>query len=315
MAATDLSRAAAPEKMEARPSLLRKIVKARWAYLFVSPFFILFALFSLYPILFSIFLSLNDWKGLGPMKFVGLDNYARLLKDTIFWQSMGNGVIMFALSVPIMTLLALVLAVILNSNRVRGFRFFRMIIFMPYITNMAAAGFTFRLLLQTRDGLVNVALNMFGIQSIPWLDSVGGARVSVALLIIWAWLGYNMVLMLAGLQTIPNDLNEAAMIDGAGRVQVFTYITIPLMRPMLTFSLVLSTIGSFGLFTEVYTLTNPPGSPMNSTITPVISIYNNAFVYFRYGYASAMAYVYFAFIFILTLFQMRYMSRRDEEHS
>ncbi|MHB8627975.1 MAG: carbohydrate ABC transporter permease [Aggregatilineales bacterium] len=314
MTAINLAQTAeASKKINARPSLLREIVKARWAYLFVAPFFVLFALFSLYPILFSFYLSLNDWKGLGPMTFVGVGNYVKLLKDTLFWPSLVNGFILFSLSVPLMTLLALVLAVILNSKRVRGFRIFRLILFLPYITNMAAAGFTFRLLLQTRDGFVNVVLNMFGIGSIQWLDSVTGARVSVALLITWAWLGYNMVLMLAGLQTIPNELNEAAMIDGAGRTRVFFYITIPLMRPMLTFSLVLSTIGSFGLFTEVYTLTQPAGSPLNSTLTPIIAIFNQAFTNFRYGYASAMAYVYFAFIFVLTLFQIRYVSRRDKE--
>src|SRR5450432_4382164 len=125
-----------PEKLNPRPSLLKAIFKARWAYLFISPFFILFLIFALYPILFSMFLSVNEWKGLGPMNFVGLNNFAQLLKDTVFWGSMVNGVIIFALNVPIMTLLALVLAVILNSKRVRGFRFFRMIIFMPYITNM-----------------------------------------------------------------------------------------------------------------------------------------------------------------------------------
>ncbi len=314
MTAINLAQTAeASKKINARPSLFREIVKARWAYLFVAPFFVLFALFSLYPILFSFYLSLNDWKGLGPMTFVGVGNYVKLLKDTLFWPSLVNGFILFSLSVPLMTLLALVLAVILNSKRVRGFRIFRLILFLPYITNMAAAGFTFRLLLQTRDGFVNVVLNMFGIGSVQWLDSVTGARVSVALLITWAWLGYNMVLMLAGLQTIPNELNEAAMIDGADRTRVFFYITIPLMRPMLTFSLVLSTIGSFGLFTEVYTLTQPAGSPLNSVLTPIIAIFNQAFTNFRYGYASAMAYVYFAFIFLLTLFQIRYVSRRDKE--
>src|SRR5262249_49119379 len=138
-----------------------------------------------------------------------------------------------------------------------------------------------------------------------------GGRVSLCLLIVWAWLGYNMVLMLAGLQTISSDLTEAAQIDGANHVQAFMYVTIPLMRPVLTFSVVLSTMGSFGLFTEVTILTNS-GQPVNSTITPIVAIFNQAFVNFRLGYASAMSYVYFAFIFVLTLFQMRYLSRSEE---
>ncbi len=295
-----------------RSSLWHEVFRARWAYLFVAPFFVFFAIFMLYPILFSMYLSLTEWKGLGPIKFVGLDNYARLLHDSLFWQSMLNGVLLFLMYVLPMTLLALVLAVVLNSERVRGFRFFRSLIFLPYITNMVAAGFVFRLLLNQSDGLINQMLGVVGIAPVPWLESVWGARVSLCLLIVWAWLGYNMVLMLAGLQTIPGDLIEAAHIDGASSIQAFLYITIPLMRPVLTFSIVLSTMGSFGLFTEVSILTNPVGGPMNATITPIVDIFNQAFVNFRLGYASAMAYVYFAVIFVLTLFQMRYLSRGEE---
>src|ERR1041385_141832 len=187
MTATDLSQKSTvlqEEYVQRRAGLWSQIFKARWAYVFVAPFFILFILFSLYPIAFSLILSLNDWTGLCPMTVVGFDNYARLLKDNVFWQSMLNGVIFFALYVPIMTFLALVLAVILNSKRVKGFRFFRLLIFLPYITNMAAAGFTFRLLLQTRDGFVNVVLNSLGIAAVPWLDSIQGARISVSLLLI-----------------------------------------------------------------------------------------------------------------------------------
>ena len=294
-----------------RISLRHAIYRARWAYLFIAPFFIFFVLFSLYPILFSLYLSLTEWKGLGPIKYVGLDNYQRLMGDTVFWQSMVNGLLLFVMYVPLMTLLALILAVILNSKRVRGFRIFRTIIFMPYITNMVAAGFAFRLLLNSSDGLVNQLLGIFGIASIPWLDSVAGARVSLCLLIIWAWLGYNMVIMLAGLQTISSDLTEAAKIDGASNAKVFIYITIPLMRPVLTFSVVLSTIGSFSLFTEVSILTNG-GGPMNATITPIVTIFNQNFGNFRLGYASAMSYVYFAFILVLTLFQMRYLNKGEE---
>src|SRR5215216_3183955 len=182
----------------------REIFKMRWAYLFISPFYILFLIFGVYPVLFSLYLSFTEWKGLGPIKFVGLKNFDLLFKDKLFWQSLTNGVILFFLYVPIMTFLALVLAVILNSKRVRGFRFFRTLIFIPYIMNIVAAGFTFRLLLNEKYGLVNVLLGIFHIPPVPWLESVWGSRVSLCLLVIWAWLGYNMVIMLAGLQTIPS---------------------------------------------------------------------------------------------------------------
>lgn len=306
------STALAPADLRAirpRRGLWRDIVRARWPYIFVSPFYILFAAFSLYPVLFSIYLSFTKWKGLGPIQFVGLENYALLLKDAVFWHAMLNGVILFFMYVPVMTFLALVLAVVLNSKRVRGFQFFRTLIFMPYITNIVAAGFTFRLLLNEKYGLFNIILGLFHIPPVPWLESVWGGRVSLCLLVVWAWLGYNMVIMLAGLQTIPGELTEAALIDGASRTQAFFHITIPLMRPVILFSVVLSTMGSFNLFGETYILTG--GGPMNATITPIISIFNQAFGNFRLGYASAMSYVYFAFIFVLTLLQVRYFGQED----
>ena len=239
------------------------------------------------------------------MKWIGLKNYIALFKDQVFIQSMENGFLLFFMYVPLMLFLALVLAVILNSKRVRGFQIFRTLIFVPYIMNIVAAGFAFKLLLNQKYGVVNnFLMAAFHIAPIPWLESVWGGRVSLCLLIIWAWLGYNMVIMLAGLQTIPGELTEAAMIDGASPTQSFFYITIPLMRPVILFTAVLSLMGSFGLFNEVFILTG--GGPLNATITPFVDIFGQAFGNFRFGYASAMSYVYFVIIFVLTLLQVRY---------
>ena len=290
-----------------RTSLWRQIFRARWAYLFIAPFFLAFAIFGVYPFLFSVYLSFAEWKGFGPITFVGFDNYVRLWGDKVFWQSMLNGVIIFLLSVPPMVLLSLLLAVVLNSPRVRGFGIFRTIIFVPYITNMVAAGFVFRLLLEQRNGLVNIMLGGVGLPAVPWLESVWGARVALTLLILWHYLGYNMVIMLAGLQTIPKEVLDAAKVDGANAAQSFFYITTPLMRPVILFVVILSTMGSFSLFTEVYILTG--GGPMNATITPILDIFGQAFGNFRFGYASAMSYVYFAFIIVLSLFQLRFIGR------
>jgi lactose/L-arabinose transport system permease protein len=276
----------------------------------VAPFFILYAIFGLYPMLLSVYLSLSEWNGVGPIKFVGLANYARVLQDKVFWQSVTNGLLLFLLYVPAMLFLALVLAVLLNSKYVIGFRFFRALYFLPFITNMIAAGFAFRILLATNNGLFNIVLRSLGLDAIPWLETVWGARLSLALLIMWAWLGYNMVLMLAGLQTIPAEVNEAALIDGANPVQGFFYITVPLMRPMIVFTAVLSTIGSFGLFAEVAALTN--GGPVNATITPLIRIFNVAFRgNFQLGYAAALSYTYFAIVFVLTLLQVRFSNQAE----
>lgn len=277
--------------------------KTRWAYIFISPFYILFAIFGLYPMLLSLYLSFTRWKGVGPMEFAGLVNFGLIPKDRVFWQSMQNGVILFVLYVPIMLFLALALAVILNSGRIKGFRIFRTLIFLPFITNMVAAGFSFRILLEKQNGLLNMLLRFFEIPAVPWLENIWWARVSLSLLIIWAWLGYNMVIMLAGLQTIPGDLSEAALVDGATPVQAFFRITVPLMRPVILFCLITSTIGSFGLFAEVTTLTL--GGPVNATITPLIRIYGVAFSSYQFGYASALAYTFFALIFLLTVVQFR----------
>ena len=248
-----------PARHHPSRNLRREIWKARWPYFFISPFYVLFLIFGLYPTFFSLYLSFTEWKGLGPIKYVGLKNFELLLRDKVFQQSLQNGVILFFLYVPLMTFVALVLAVILNSKSIRGFRVFRTILFIPYIMNIVAAGFAFRLMLNQKYGLVNLLLGTVNIPPVPWLESIWGGRVSLCLLVIWAWLGYNMVLMLAGLQTIPNDLTEAAMIDGASPTQAFFLVTIPLMRPVILFSLVLSTMGSFNLFNEVYTLTNGGG--------------------------------------------------------
>lgn len=291
-----------------------EVKKKKWAYIFISPFYILFAIFSVYPIIFSIYLSFTKWKGFGPKVFVGLANYKRLLGDYIFWQSIRNGVIIFFLYVPIMTLLALVLAVILNAKFFRFFRIFRTMLVVPYVTTMIAVGYVFKMMMNTKYGIFNMVLTSIGLPAVSWLDNIWWARVSLSILIIWAWLGYNMVIMLAGLQTIPKDLVEAATIDGASPVQAFFRITVPLMRPIILFSVILSTIGSFGLFNEIYALTTvgyTMGGPMHATITPLVYIYQQAFQNFNFSYASAVSYVYFAIIFVLTLLQLKYLGREE----
>jgi ABC-type sugar transport system permease subunit len=285
--------------------------QSRWGFLFVSPFFLLFAIFGLFPLIFSLVLSLSDWNGRGAINFVGLDNITLLMQDSLFWQSMINGILIFLIYTPIQIILSLVLAVFLNSKRVRGFRLFRTIIFMPYITNMVAAGFVFQLLMNSRSGLFNQLLGVFSLPPVPWLDSPSTARISLIILVLWAWVGYHMIIMLAGLQTIPQDLNEAATVDGANPLQIFLRITIPLMRPVILFSLVLSTIGSFNLFTELVSLFPSTGGsgPLNSTLTPGLYIYNQGFGNFRFGYASAVAYAYFIIVFVIVLVERRFLGR------
>lgn len=304
---------AAPARRKGK-GLWREMVKNRWAYVFISPFYILFAVFGLFPVLFSIYLSFHNWDGFGPMEFVGPKNYAYIFGagGKVFWHSIQNGVILFFMYVPIMTFVAIILAVILNSRRVRFFQVFRTMIYAPRVTTMVAAGFAFRILLNAKGGLFNVALSALGLPEVPWLEDVWWARVSLCLLVTWGWLGQNMVYILAGLQTIPHELTEAARVDGASSVQAFFHITLPLLRPVIIFAVVLSTMGSFGLFPEVMALTNSTAGPMRATLTTMVHIYNVAFRNYRFGRASALAYVYFAIVFVLSLLQFKYGGGRAE---
>jgi ABC-type sugar transport system permease subunit len=222
---------------------------------------------------------------------------------------MRNVVILFVLYVPLMTFLAVVLATVLNAGFLKLQGLWRALIFVPHITSMVAAGFTFRLMFDTHSGFANQALGWFGISPIPWLDDVWWARITLSLLMIWAWLGYNTVIMLAGLQTIPSELGEAAMVDGASRVQVFRHITVPLLRPVIVFSVTLSIIGTFQMYTEPLILTE--GGPIRATETPVMQIFSTTFANLDFGYAAAMSYVYFIVIVVVTLLQFQLVSRED----
>ncbi len=281
-----------------------------WPLLFLAPFFVLFAAFSLYPIGFSVWLSLRNWSLLGPARWVGLDNYRALLHDSLFWQSMLNAALLFLIYVPAMTLLALVLASLLNSRYVRLQGLWRTVIFLPYImSGTVAAAFTFQLLFDRQAGYANRMLSFLGVSPVPWLDETWWARISLGLLVLWAWLGYNMLIMLAGLQAIPPELAEAARVDGAGPVSVFWRITVPLLRPVIVFAITLSIIGTFSLFTEPLLLTN--GGPANATTTPVMEIWSNTFAFLRVGYSAAMSWIYFMVIFAIAIAQYLLVSRRD----
>jgi lactose/L-arabinose transport system permease protein len=276
----------------------------------VAPFFVLFSVFFVYPILFSFWLSLHQTRGIGAARFVGTGNYELLLRDPTFWNSMANAVILFFIYVPLMTALSVVLASVLNAGFVRLQGMWRMLIFLPHITSMVAAGFTFRLLLDKDSGYLNTALGWFGVSPVPWLDNAWWARISIGVLMIWAWLGYNTVIMLAGLQTIPRELVEAAKVDGAGRLQSFLRITVPLLKPVIVFAVTLSIIGTFSMFTEPFVLTR--GGPALATETPVMQIFRTTFEELQYGYAAAMAYVYFAIVVVVTIVQFWFVSRGEE---
>lgn len=287
--------------------LLTEIWRNRWAYVFISPFYLLFAIFMLYPIVFSLYLSFFEWPGIGEMTYVGIDNFRKIFGDEQFWIALKNTIILGIGYVPIMLLGALIFASFLNSNVLKFRGAFRTVYFMPVVTSMVVVALVFKTLYDNEYGLFNYVTRMIGLGKIPWLTSTFWSKPSIMIMLIWRWLGYNMVIMLAGLQSISSDVYEAAQIDGATNTQVFFRITLPLMRPVLLFCFILSTIGTFQLFAEPFILTN--GGPANSSLTMGLFLYNNAFNYFRFGYSSALAYVMAAIIFMLSILQMKAFQR------
>lgn len=291
-----------------RKSIGRRLWRYRWPLLFISPFYILFLVFGLYPMLYSAWLSLNQWPGIGPMQYVGPTNYRQLLQDDIFWSSVWNVAIMFVMYVPLAAFLAVVLATLLNGRFLRLQGLWRAMLILPFITSGVATAYTFRMILDN-NGILNHLLALVGLPAVMWLDGTWTARISVSLLVLWNSLGFNTLIMLAGLQAISADVVEAAKVDGAGRLQIFWRITIPLLRPSIVFILTLSVIGGFQLYTEPYVLTH--GGPANATLTPVMQIFNASFRDLQFSYGATMSWAFFVLILIATLVQYRFANRRE----
>jgi multiple sugar transport system permease protein len=294
------------------PAVLR--LSPEWApYVFLSPFVLLFAVFGVFPLAFSLYLAFQSWEptsGLGSMEFVGMGNYAFALQDEWFWKSLKNTAwLALASGVP-QHLVAIPLAVFINSsfkklrNGVVG------AYFMPYITSTVAIAILFSSLFSTDYGLINVAINVLGqvpglgwllpANPIDWLNEPGNIKPAIAMIVFWRYVGFNVVLYLAALQTIPGDIYEAATMDGAGRLQQFFYITLPSLKPMIFFGVTLSVIGGLQLFEEPFILTGGRGGTDQSGMTTAIYLYRMAFDFNDFGAASAMSWLLFVLVAALT---------------
>ena len=294
-------------------------IRRNWvAYIYISPFYILFAIFGAFPILFSLFLSFQQWNGISPMQWVGLENYIGLFQDPLFWLALWNTVLIGVVAHIPMLSGALILAFIINSPFVRYKDFFRAAYFLPIITSSAAVALIFSTLYGVRFGLINWFLTEIGLQPIDWWGGTGAwIKPAIIIVFIWRWLGWNMVIYLAGLQGIPQDLYEAAAIDGASLPQVFWNITLPLLRPVILFTLVLSTVGAMTIFDEVFLLL-PGGMALtggtnNAGLTIALYLYNHGFNLAHFGYASAMAYVVSAIIVVISVLNIRFLGREQGE--
>lgn len=273
------------------------------AYTFLLPNMIGFLAFILVPVIASFFMSFTSWNGFGNIKFIGLDNYIKLLNDANFKISLMNSILFMVISVPVTLFLAVLIAVVLN----RGIRFvkvFRTAVFLPYVTATIAVAAVWQLIFNPTMGPINSMLMKLGIEQPPgWLSSPSWALISVSIVYIWHSVGYYMVLFLAGLQNIPDYLYEAAELDGAGPISKFIRITLPMLSPVIFFTTIIGVINSFKVFDLIFVLTG--GGPGRSTHVLVYDIYNTAFKQFEYGYASAMAYMLFLLIFLISVIQFK----------
>jgi len=271
------------------------------AMLFLLPNIIGFAIFTLWPMIYSLLLGFMDWGLINQASFVGVANYQEILHDSIFWISLKNTVLYSFVKVPINLILSLLLAILLNK-KIHGRNFFRTISFLPSVCSSVSVAIIWKPLLEsTKNGLVNHFLSYLGISAIPFLSSTLWSMPSVIGVGIWKELGFFMIIYLAGLQGIPSMYYEAAEIDGANAKVKFFHITLPLIAPTTFFAFVTSLIGSFQIFDLTSVLTD--GGPANSTNTLVMYIYQNGFKWFRMGYASALALILFIIIFIVTITQ------------
>lgn len=282
--------------------------RQRPGFWFAFPAIALFLVFFAYPLVVSLFQSFTNTSK-GTTTFVGVQQYARLFADPQVKKSLFNAFLILIIQVPLMISLAVLLAYVLNLSWLRFRSTFRLFTFLPAVTTLVAYSVVFRVMLQTDGGLFNQILGVFGAGPIDWLYNEFWARVAVIGSITWRWTGYNMVIILAGLQGIPSDLYEAAALDGAGRWRTFWDIVLPQLRPVLIFTSVTSTIGALQLFDETFILTE--GGPNDATLTPVMYLYKVGFQQFNFGYASAIAWMLVVLTAIISLVQLYLMREKD----
>ncbi len=276
--------------------------EARDAYLFISPVLVGIGVFLLIPFLASIYLSLTTYTLVEPPKFVGFANYTRMLSDARFWKTLGNTAYFAFTGIPLGLVLSLLLALMMNRP-IRGRVIFRTAYFIPVVSSWVAVGLVWRWLYNPEFGLVNYVLGLAGIQGPDWLVSSTWAMPSVILVNVWKGLGFNMMIYLAALQGVPEQLYEASRIDGASSWQQFWKITLPLISPTTFFLAVTSVINSFQVFDAIYTMTM--GGPEDSTKVIMFYLWESAFQFLRMGYAASMAWVLFFLIFLMTLAQWK----------
>jgi multiple sugar transport system permease protein len=279
------------------------------AWWFVAPALLVIGVFFFLPVLAALAMSFTDFDiyalaDLGNLRLVGLRNYARLLETPLFWQAFGNTLYFVVIGVPLSITASLGTALLLHSRLVKYRGVFRTALFAPVVTTLVAVAVIWRYLFNTHYGLLNYALGRIGIPPIDWLGDPDWAMPAIIVFAVWKNFGYNMVILLAGLQSIPEQLYEAARIDGASMWRQFVHVTLPTLGPILTMVNILTIAGYFQLFAEPYVMTQ--GGPLQSTVSVLYFMYEEGFKWWNLGSASAVAFLLFLFIFALTALQLRF---------
>jgi cellobiose transport system permease protein len=282
-------------------------------YALVSPYFVVFAIFGLFPLLFTAWVSLHDWSLLGSHTWVGFENYRKLFGDPYFWNALKNTLGMFVLATVPQLLAALAIAQLLN-RKLRARTLWRMSVLIPNVTSVAAVGIIFTLIFARDFGLANWALSHLGVDPVSWQDHRWSSWLAIATMVDWRWTGYNALIFLAALQAVPAELYEAAELDGAGSVKQFWNITVPMLRPTLIFATLISTIGGMQLFTEPLLFNTGANAISGGTTrqfqTLTMYLYEKAFTGQEFGYASTIAWVMFLAIAVVGAINVLILTRR-----
>lgn len=288
--------------------MLQTLKKHKAPYLFILPFFILFLLFQLIPIIWTFYISLTNWKGIGEPQFCGFDNYKRLFIDNMFWDSLGNTVVYWLSGLVLILVLSVLIASLLNAKLLKGRAFFRTVTFLPNICAAIAMGLIFRMLFDENVGLINETLKAAGLKGIPWLTSTDYSKIPVILLNVWRNTPWFTMIVLSGLLSISRDYYEAATVDGAGIWKQFYYITLPSLGNILFFCSITLTVDGWKLFNEAYIL---PG-PGTSNTSLFQYMYESGFNIFNMGFASAIGVILIVILALLSLVQLIVKRKQGE---
>ena len=297
-----------------RSRLLDRLDKSASPYLFIAPFFVLFGIFGLFPLAYTGWVSLHAWDISGDRGFVGLDNYVTLFGDPDFWNAVVNTLGMLILGTVPQLVIALVLANALNQ-RIRGLAFYRLAVLAPIVTSVAAVGIVFSQIFDRDAGMVNGLLHLVGVRPVDWHADKWSSWIAISTMVNWRWIGYNALIYLAAMQVVPRDLYEAAAIDGASKARQFWSVTVPMIRPAVLFTVIVSTIGGMQLFTEPLIFGQGgfaiSGGSLRQFQTLSMYMFEKAFRDFDYGYGSAVAWMIFVLIMLLTVINLFLTRSRD----